>query len=346
MAGAMLVATACGSGGSGEHAWVAVGAVRIQPGDPRPIRVFDALAPETVRTLDAATTGAHTLGKPGLYVGLRWSPDARQLAALDVREATDRLHLRLFDREGGGEHAVDLPGRLVGYAWSPDSTRIAFLSWDRVIIIDRTGRVIGDVEVPARPDGSGSAVGEPSSTNWSPDSRYFAAGLNDALVIVDRDAKGRAYDPSQFAPAARASTVGLVRWTSGEQFIVRATALTGTSAAPPPPLAYDVTVASAGPTWTMRPAPAEDFTTPDMAKAMDAFRAAFPGTYVGTRYSSDGSAILFELISAPGAADQPPRIVIWRDGQFRTVALTTSSRPQGPGNLRGSYDVVFTGKRP
>jgi len=124
-----------------------------------------------LRWVDRKGQTVGTVGPPGLYFTLRFSPDGRKAAIEKIDPATGTSDLWIDDlsREVMTRFTSD-PGLESGPVWSPDGSEIAFTSHGMAPAVIRRKRLAdsggGEVLVPAK--------GFPIPTDWSPDGRFLA----------------------------------------------------------------------------------------------------------------------------------------------------------------------------
>jgi Tol biopolymer transport system component len=106
-------------------------------------------------------------GKLGSYAYATWSPDGRMLAiAARARPADSRAHLYVLPSRGGKLRELNSVVAEQAPAWSPTGDMIAFITGDRIDLVD-TNR--GSSRTLVRL--SGRVISELA---WSPDGRRLA----------------------------------------------------------------------------------------------------------------------------------------------------------------------------
>ncbi len=323
--GVVLAGFSCGSATRAEppHAWVAFAFPHTA--NPAPIRVFDAVNPGKERRL----------GSPGQYAAPKWSPDARQLGALQWIDEDGPVRFLLFDRKSGRELVLPMPGLPCDYAWSPDSSRVAAVATDGVVVVfDREGRELGRLAVPPKPEGRDCSG--LSTWNWSPDSRYFRAQPNNRLVVMDREGDGVVYEPRDFPAGVYPPGVQVFRWASPTELLV----VTHEPAHTPQSREWVVTVGPGSLTWTPRPIPPEDSAPASVLRLWEDVRAHF-GNAVQTQLTADGTAIVVEDQDRQRSRDMP-RFVLLHDGRETPIDLGPEAEAH-PVSLLRWLAIVITG---
>ncbi len=339
-----LAAMLVGAGGGGpldRHSALAVP-------DRRPLVVFAEEVEQSrngdraIVVFDSATGERRRVGSLDTYRARAWSPDGRAVAALasdDRADGAARLHL--VSPDAGSEKVVALPGDAAWIvpAWAPDGQRLAIVG-SAILLIDAGSAA--PVAQSVLPETSKGPVREHSSGGyaWSPDSRRFAAIVDEWLAVCRSDGVDLEAPLEQLIPGADGPNVVVLGWRDPSSVVLGV----GT----PFGLRAHVIDTSVSP-WTDVPLSSDQpYPLPSAAlgpgtAALHAVEGGLTGARIGRwEASADGAADVFEIRStAPGEVSSVRLLIRERD-TGASVAVDLGIADTRGGRLT---DVVMMNER-
>lgn len=255
-----------------------------------------------ITVLDSSTGARRPIGPPDSYTALEWSPDGSTIAALapySGSEGTARVHL--LSLATGDDTAVTLPpgSDALFLSWAPDSSRVAVVGI-HLYLVGRNGSVLSEAVAPSPQEDQGTTQ-TGGGYAWSPDSHYFGAIVNGALILMERDGAVGTPALSQAIPSTHVSHPGFMGWTSGSSFVL------GDFAAQTEGTLYEVVVKLPGlearqlPPGTAPPVPRRAILALDGSVLREVESLVPGGLASPDKRSADGSADVFVVRPGPGA---------------------------------------------
>lgn len=144
-----------------------------------------------IRILHADTGQDRTIGDPGIYRNLAWSPGGERLAAIQVLA---QPQLVVFDLTAGERFVVPIEFDEAQLSWSPDANRLALLAAGGVAMFSPELEPIGRADPPEE----GIAPADYSPGVWSEDSALFGAYWHGYVLVIDRVGRLYLHDPALF----------------------------------------------------------------------------------------------------------------------------------------------------